>query len=239
MVTGPGLYVKRDFNKSQANQVNSLVYTMRDFADDILSSFGLPEEDKSKFNVVVEKFDAHFVKKRNVIFERAKFNQRRQEEGKPVDDFVTSLYCLLEHCRYGNLRDEMIRDRIFMGLRDSMLSEKLQLEPNLMLETAITFARQREQVKKQQQVIRADEMPSNIDAILAKKSQSTKAKQLASTSTKQPHKPDPVINPRIGGRCGKSGHVGKQQCSAREATCRKCHRRGHFQSVCRTRLVKL
>ena len=172
------------------------------------------------------------------IFERAKFNQRRQEEGEPVDDFVTLLYCLSEHCRYDNLRDEMIRDRIVVGLRDSTLSEKLQLEPNLTLETAITFARQREQVKKQQQVIRANETPSNIDAILAKKSQSTKAKQLASTSTKQPHKPDPVINPRICGRCGKSGHVGKQQCPAREAMCRKCHRRGHFQSVCRTRSVK-
>ena len=225
-------------DRSQANQVNTLVYTMGDFADDILSSFGLSEEDKSKFNVVVEKFEAHFVKKRNVIFERAKFNQRRQEEGEPVDDFVTSLYCLSEHCRYGDLRDEMIRDRIVVGLRDPTLSEKLQLEPNLTLGTAITIARQREQVKKQQQVIRADETQSNIDAILAKKSQSTKAKQLASTSTKQPHKPDPVINPRICGRCGKSGHVGKQQCPAREATCRKCHRRGHFQSVCRTRSVK-
>ena len=64
-------------NRSQGNHVNTLVYTMGDFADDILSPFGLSEEDKSKFNVVMEKFEAHFVKKRNVIFERAKFNQRR------------------------------------------------------------------------------------------------------------------------------------------------------------------
>ena len=68
----------------------------------------------------------------------------------------------------------MIHDRIVVGLRDSTLSEKLQLELNLTLEMAITFGRQKEQVKKQQQVIRADETPSNIDAILAKKSQSTK-----------------------------------------------------------------
>ena len=42
-------------DRSQANQVNTLVYTMGDFANDILSSFGLSEEDKSKFNVVVER----------------------------------------------------------------------------------------------------------------------------------------------------------------------------------------
>ena len=71
--------------KSQSSQVNTLVYTMGDIADNILSLFGLSEEDKTKYKVVVEKFKAHFVKKRNVIFERAKFNQRRQEEGEPVD----------------------------------------------------------------------------------------------------------------------------------------------------------
>ena len=51
----------------------------------------------------------------------------------------------------------MIWDRIIVGLLDSTLSEKLQLKPDLMLEMAITSTRQREQVKKQQQVIRADE----------------------------------------------------------------------------------
>ena len=215
---------------------------MGDISDDILSLFGLSEGDKDKYDVVVEKFEAHFVKKRNVIFERAKFNQRRQEEGEPVDDFVTSLYCLLEQCKYGGLHDEMIWDRIVVGLLDSTLSEKLQLEPNLTLEMAITSAHQREQVKKQQQVIRADETPSNIDIILTKKSQGTlKTKQPAGTSIskQQLQKSNPAINSKICSRCGKTGHVGKQYCPAREATCRKCHKRGHFQSVCRTRSVKL
>ena len=224
--------------KSSANQVNTLVYTMGDVADDILTSFGLSEEDKAKYDVVVEKFEAHFVKKRNVIFERAKFNQRRQEEGEPVDDFVTSLYCLSEHCRHGNLRDEMIRDRIVVGLRDSALSQKLQLESELTLEMAITSARQREQVKKQQQVIRADQTPSNIEAISAMRSQGKKNKQPVSRNSKQTHKSNPATNSQTCGRCGKSEHVGKQQCPAREATCHKCHKRGHFQSVCRTKSVR-
>ena len=65
---------------------------MGDVADNILSSFGLSGDDKVKYDAVVSKSEAHFVKKRNVIFERAKFNLHRQEEGEPVDDFVTSLY---------------------------------------------------------------------------------------------------------------------------------------------------
>ena len=45
----------------------------------------------------------------DIIFERAKFNQRCQEEGKSADSFITSLYCLVEHCQYGALRDEMTK----------------------------------------------------------------------------------------------------------------------------------
>ena len=59
------------------------MYCMGDEADDILSSFQLSSEDKAKYNVIKEKFEGYFVKHRNVIFERAKFNQRRQELGKP------------------------------------------------------------------------------------------------------------------------------------------------------------
>ena len=117
------------------------------------------------------------------------------------------------------------------------MSEKLQHDPNLTLETAITAAHQREQVRKQQQVIRIDEIPSNIDAIATKKPQATKAKPTRG-SVKQPQKFNLVSNPQVCGRCGKSGHVGKQQCPAKEAMCRKCHKRGHFQNVCLTKSVR-
>ena len=54
---------------------------------------------------MVAKFECHFVKKINVIFERAKFNQRKQEEGESVDDFVTALYCLSEHWQLARRND--------------------------------------------------------------------------------------------------------------------------------------
>ena len=108
-----------------------------------------------KYDVVKQKFDGYFVKRRNVIFERAKFNQRRQEPGEPVDNFITTLHCLVEHCGYGELREQMIRDRIVVGIQDVSLSEKLQLESNLTLEAAVTAVRQREAVKKQQGTLRS------------------------------------------------------------------------------------
>ena len=136
-------------------QVNTLIYAMGDQADDILRSFELSEEDRKNYRVVKSKFDSYFVQRRNVIFERAKFNRRIQEEGESVDTFITALYSLAEHCGYGELHDEMIRDRIMVEIRNSALSEKLQLDSKLTLDIAIAQVRQREAVKQQQPLLRA------------------------------------------------------------------------------------
>lgn len=65
-------------DKDQETQVHTLVYCMGDEADDLLSSFGLSEDDKKKYDKVLEKFEGHFVQRKNVIFERAKFNRRKR-----------------------------------------------------------------------------------------------------------------------------------------------------------------
>jgi hypothetical protein len=94
-------------------------------ADEICSSFQLSDDNKKKFNVVNKKFDRYFIPKRNDIFERAKFNKRRQNEGESVDHFITALRTLSEHCGYGDMRDQLIRDLIVVGIRDDKLSEEM------------------------------------------------------------------------------------------------------------------
>ena len=100
--------------------------------------------DSKIYRVVKDKFESHFVPRRNVVFGRVKFNQRRQEDGETVDAFIMDLYRLDEFCDYKVLQDELIRDRIVVGIRDSHLSEKLQMDPNLTLKKAIAqFSRQK------------------------------------------------------------------------------------------------
>ena len=75
-------------------------------ADNILSSVGLSQDDKKNYDTIVQRFE-HFVKKTNSIFKRTKFNQRKQEEGESVDNFVTTLS---EHSQYGELCGKMIHN---------------------------------------------------------------------------------------------------------------------------------
>ena len=68
------------------------------------------------------------------MFECAKFYKRRPERGKSVDSFIAALHYLTEHCKhcnYGALRDEMIRDRIIVGLVDANLSIKKKRQQQL------------------------------------------------------------------------------------------------------------
>ena len=76
--------------------------------------------------------------------------------GESADSFITALHCLAEHCGYGTLHDEMVRDRLVVGLRDKRLSEQLQMDPELTLEKAVTKAKQSELVKKQQEMLKTN-----------------------------------------------------------------------------------
>lgn len=98
---------------------------------------------------MVEKFDEHFVPKRNVIHDRACFHKRTQRDGETVEVFVQSLYELVQHCKFGNSKDEQIGHRIVIGILDKEVSQRLQLEADLTLERAIQLTRQSEQVKQQ------------------------------------------------------------------------------------------
>lgn len=91
--------------QEQGNQVNALICSMGEEAEDILVSLHLTEEEAGVYATVKEKLNAHFVARRNVIFERAKFNQRQQEVGESVDSSHTALHCLAEHCGYGTLHE--------------------------------------------------------------------------------------------------------------------------------------
>ena len=88
--------------KDEVLQINIMIYCIGDEADAIVKSFTFAERDEKKYAKVKEKFDQHFIIKRNVIFERAKFNMRlKQEPREPVVAFITDLYCLFEHCEFG------------------------------------------------------------------------------------------------------------------------------------------
>ncbi|CAN8029588.1 unnamed protein product [Ixodes persulcatus] len=145
--------VSRLIEEDGPAQVDALIYCLGGDAEDILAAATLSGEEKVDFDNVIEVFQGHCVGKRNVMYERARFHQRKQEPGETVEAFVMALHKLVAHCGYGALKDELLRDRLVVGLRDAELSKSLQSDPELTLETAVQKARQKEAVRRQQGVV--------------------------------------------------------------------------------------
>ena len=134
-------------SKSEEVQVSTFIYSMGDKAEDLLESFTLTDKEAKKYSAVKAKFEEYFQKCRNTIYERAKFNERKQRDDETVDEYIAELYRLAQHCEFGALHDQLIRDHIVVGIRDRELSEKLQMEATLTLNATVTKARQSEAVK--------------------------------------------------------------------------------------------
>ena len=229
-------------SKSEESQVNALIYIMGDKADDVLNSFGLSAEERKVYKTVKEKFHDYFEPQRNIIFERAKFIQRKQLPGETVDDFIMELHCLADRCSYGELRNEMIRDRIVVGLLNEALAEKLQLDSKLTLETAVTTTRQSEGVQKQQSVVRGKSTVNNtelvdaVDAVHSSQGVKNKFQHKQVARNFAPGRTPAAQQNKVERcpRCGKSPSHSRHQCPARDAVCHRYQKKGHFQTMCRT-----
>ena len=137
-------------NKNFSVQVSSLIYAMGPTAEQIYESFNFDEraEARPTLKKVLDLFDAHFTPQKNIIHVRSIFYQRCQQPSETIEAFHRALYELSEHCNFPD-KHEAIRDRFVLGVSSIELSEKLQLENNLTLDSAIKLARQYESVKKQ------------------------------------------------------------------------------------------
>ena len=216
--------------ETEERQVSTLLYCLGETAEDTLNSTGISERERSTYNSVLTKFDDFFRVRKNVIFERACFNRRSQRDGETAEQFIAALYGLAESCEFGDFRDELMRDRLVVGIRDGALSERLQLDPSLTLEKAKTAVRQKEAVREQQQTLKNGSARNN-PIVLEEVSGRQKGKQQADGPGREhrrwrENKHGPECT-----RCGKR-HTKEERCPARDAVCHKCNRKGHFKSMC-------
>ncbi|UYV61381.1 OXSM [Cordylochernes scorpioides] len=220
-------------NNPENEQVNMLVYCMGDNADDILLSCKIASDQLENYNIVIECFESHFIPRHNIIYERARFNQRCQQEGEKVNEFITALHSLAEHCNFGMLHDELIRDRIVVGVRDRALSERMQLDTDLTLVKATLMTKQLESVKEQQSSLyqqdSVDQIKKVPNHIKEAKRHEPKIRQFKSN--------------QLGGsshgctRCGNSNNHDWKNCPAMNSYCSKCKKKGHYAKVCRSEAI--
>ena len=84
------------------------------------------ETQKKTLENVIKMFDDHFEPVKNIIYERVKFNNIKQESNQSIHQFIVAVQTQAGNCDYGEpIVNELIRDRIVVGVRDSSLRDYL------------------------------------------------------------------------------------------------------------------
>ena len=130
------------------------------------------------------------------------------------------LYRLVEHCEYGELREQLLRDRIVVGVSDDALSDRLQAQADLTLDQSVQISRQSEARKQQRGVVRdGRDVNTTIEFVKRDQRPSTKPNTARRSGTCK--------------WCGSQQEHDRNSCPARQAVCHLCSKLGHFRSVCR------
>ncbi|UYV64821.1 K02A2.6-like [Cordylochernes scorpioides] len=196
--------------KEEADKIDLFMYLMGDRADDIFRTFKFEkEEEATKIDSVLKVLKAF---RKNIIYERVKFNSRIQEDREPVDEFITSLYKLADSCEFEGLHEQLIRDRI----------------------VAVKMVRQQEAVRQQQVDLQRPSTSQKVNQVkFNSKKQSPKQQQQPSRKKEK--------SAKTRSRCPKCGgftHREGQACRAEGQRYNLCSKNGHFANCCPDKQAK-
>jgi hypothetical protein len=219
--------------KDEALQCATLLHCIGEEPAEIYATFTFEDAQKNKIEPLLKKFEDYFTPKRNLTFERHRFNSRLQQEGESFDIFITDLKTKASTCEFGELRDSLIKDRIVYGIKDDRLRERLLRMADLTLDKAIEACKACEQSKSQ-----LAELAGNTASVL---SRDLHVLRMGGTGTRGRGKPrqsgHSQQNTEIENFRSKCGNCGRShppnQCAAFGKTCRGCGIRNHFEAYCR------
>ena len=113
------------------------------------------------------------------------------------------------------LRRQVIRDRLVVGIRDTALSAKMQMDSTLTLETAKKSIRQREALHDQQQALKgaSERAPSNLETILPQPNLIDRRNRREQRSSRDfgRYRSTPATKGR-GKQCSRCGSMARQAC---------------------------
>ncbi len=206
----------------------------------------LESSTTSDYDTALELLNAHFAAPQSALLRWFLLRQRHQLPGESVQQYVANLRGFASTCKFGALKEEIIRNQLIEHTNDAKVRETLLLEPDdLPLSRAITIAVRIESaaacasaLTKQQTIAdclapspmpQSMLQPSQNDTLEAADSSAVMLLRRQLRSRPRPQASRPCDN------CGSSSHLSRvQNCPARGQTCRNCGKRNNFASVCRS-----
>ena len=122
--------------KNQKIRVATILVTTGKEALQIYCHLTMTKEEHKNPKEILEKLESYFKPKRNIIYKISVFFSCDQESNETIDAYLASLRRLASSCEFSQLEEELIRDRIVLGIKDGGIQACMLREPSLTLDQA-------------------------------------------------------------------------------------------------------
>jgi len=184
--------------------------------------YSIPEaeivaEGETPYTKTVKVLEAYFKPRMNTTYERHIFRNLSQGAEETMVQYVTRLRQQAKNCNFGDVNTE-IGSQIIEKCYSTKLRRRLLEKGDAKLDEILEIAKTMEAVSLQTRDIEGE--------TVARITKTQGKKEITRTG-------DSVEC----FRCGYTGHkYTEEKCPARERTCNKCGKSGHFARVCKTKM---
>jgi len=201
---------------------------------EVYNTLEFNDDDKDKYDVVIKKIEEYCTPRKNETYERYVFRSRMQTSDESFEQFVTDLKIKSQSCGFGDLTESLVRDQIVIGLVDKKLKERLLRESDLTLKKAIEICQAAETAKTQMKTLQNEDKDATVvGAVKRGMEQRSRNSKPSSMSANKPQ--DPQSNRQCCQNCGRIHEW--RNCPAYGKVCHKCHKKNHFEKMCRQKDV--
>ncbi len=187
---------------------------------------------KTLYEDAIAWFTEHFSGRTSVLLKRKQFYEAHQGHQESISNFAVRLRRLTHECEFANDATTLMRDIFVVGIYDDRLGERLLAEDasKLTFDMALAKAEAFERARQEQGVVARS---SEVNSITHSRGRVTKDDSRDRRAT----------DAGRGGlkqsqatcyRCGSFAHKANEaSCPARNKTCRRCSKVGHYEACCR------
>ena len=159
------------------------------------------------------------------------FSDKSRQGSRTLNNWLTYVYNLVESCNYGDSKERIIRDILFVGCSSQNAKDSIVRKgEDVKLQEVLNILQMEESTRNTLQMVNST---PPVQMHYASYENNKKSKKKHHSSEQNANSNNSTKSSKSCFRCGKPYFQGHDaECKAIGATCNECFKTGHFQIVC-------
>ena len=161
-------------------------------------------------------------------------SDKSKQGSKPLNEWLSYVYNLVETCNYGDSKERIIRDILFKGCASAKAKDTIiRKGDQILLSEVLDILQAEDATSNTHQTIKEIDSTPRMEVHYASYENNKKSKKKPHSTEQNTNSNNSTKSSKSCFRCGKPYFQGHDaECKAVGATCNECFKTGHFQIVC-------